>query len=418
MFYRFGHWLLSALLLVIANVLLLVHNYPVALVMLLDLVFALCFALLTYKYSSTRQNTINLIDTLLISLRQGDYALRAAHGKDAQLYSTVEHLNALAQTMQADQRALAEQSDLLKQIIEKLDCALIVFDKQSVAFANSYAERTFVDCYKDDAWRWFQSLQAQQKQGKVSVMLEGTEHAFLLEHDSCYIANKPHTLLVLKQLDSILYQQEKDALQRFVRILSHEINNTLAPIGTVARSLTKRLNGELNIERFSSGLSLINERANYLKSFMGNYASLAKLPPAHKQIVALSEFCAQLQSIYTRLKVESTADLLGFFDTSQIKQVLCHLINNAQEACTPPPEVTLSITPDADKLTFSVTDTGPGFSNLNEAAEAFYTTKADGNGIGLMLSRIIIENHGGQLKLGNNPSGGAKVSFSVERGGG
>lgn len=114
MFYRFGHWLLSALLLVIANVLLLVHNYPVALVILLDLVFALCFALLTYKYSSTRQNTINLIDTLLISLRQGDYALRAAHGKDAQLYSTVEHLNALAQTMQADQRALAEQSDPAK----------------------------------------------------------------------------------------------------------------------------------------------------------------------------------------------------------------------------------------------------------------------------------------------------------------
>ncbi|USD30388.1 HAMP domain-containing histidine kinase [Pseudoalteromonas sp. SCSIO 43201] len=417
MFYRFGHWLLNALLLVIVNVLLMIHHYPITLIVLVDLIFIACGVLLAYHFGSTRQHTINLIDTLLISLRQGDYALRAVHAKDRQLHSTVEHVNALAQTMQADQRALAEHSDLLKQIIEKIDCALIVFDSQKVAFANSYAERTFLDCYKDDVSGWFQSLQAERKQGKVSVMLSGVEHAFLLEHDSCYIANKPHTLLVLKQLDSILYQQEKDALQRFVRILSHEINNTLAPIGTVARSLTKRLNGDIDIDRFSSGLALINERASYLKSFMGNYASLAKLPPAHKQIVALNEFCAQLQSIYPQLKIESTADLLGFFDTSQIKQVLCHLINNAHEACTPSPEVTLNITVGADKLVFSVTDTGPGFSNLNEAAEAFYTTKADGSGIGLMLSRIIIENHSGQLKLGNNPSGGAKVSFCVERGG-
>lgn len=129
---------------------------------------------------------------------------------------------------------------------------------------------------------------------------------------------------------------------------------------------------------------------------------------------------AQLRSTVEHLNALAQtmqADLLGFFDTSQIKQVLCHLINNAQEACTPSPEVKLNITPDADKLVFSVTDTGPGFSNLNEAAEAFYTTKADGNGIGLMLSRIITENHGGQLKLGNNPSGGATINFSVERGG-
>ncbi|RXF05589.1 HAMP domain-containing sensor histidine kinase [Pseudoalteromonas sp. PS5] len=417
MFYRFGHWLLNALLLVIVNVLLMIHHYPITLIVLVDLIFIACGVLLAYHFGSTRQHTINLIDTLLISLRQGDYALRAVHAKDRQLHSTVEHVNALAQTMQADQRALAEHSDLLKQIIEKIDCALIVFDSQKVAFANSYAERTFLDCYKDDVSGWFQSLQAERKQGKVSVMLSGVEHAFLLEHDSCYIANKPHTLLVLKQLDSILYQQEKDALQRFVRILSHEINNTLAPIGTVARSLTKRLNGDIDIDRFSSGLALINERASYLKAFMGNYAALAKLPPAHTQIINVSEFCAQLQSAYPQLQVKNTTEQFGFFDPSQIKQVLCHLINNALEACTPPPEVALSIIPDSDKLVFTVTDTGPGFSNLNEAAEAFYTTKADGNGIGLMLSRIIIENHSGQLKLGNNPSGGAKVSFCVERGG-
>ncbi|WP_419147149.1 sensor histidine kinase [Pseudoalteromonas 'SMAR'] len=416
MFYRYGHWLLNTLLLAIVNALLIVHGYPITLIMLVDLVFVLCLALLAYQYGSTRQNTINLIDTLLISLRQGDYAVRAVHGKDSQLHSTVGHLNALAQAMQADQRALAEQSDLLKQIIEKIDCALIVFDSHSVAFANSYAERAFLNSYKDNAMSWFQSLQAQQKQGKVWLMVNETEHAFLFQHDSCYIANKPHTLLVLKQLDSILYQQEKDALQRFVRILSHEINNALAPIGTVARSLTKRLSGDLDLEKFNRGLSLINERTNYLKSFMGNYASLAKLPPANKQIVVLSELCIQLQSIYPQLKVECTAEQFGFFDASQIKQVLCHLINNSQEACTPPPEITLTITFDDNKLRFSVTDTGPGFSNLNEAAEAFYTTKADGNGIGLMLSRIIIENHGGQLKLCNIPRGGANVSFCLEWG--
>lgn len=410
-----GRWLTSLLLLVLVNWLFFRHNYPVSLILLIDLIAILWFLIETYRDTVAKQNTINLIDTLLISLRQGDYSIRANEAQDNALSTTVDHLNALATTMQNDQRLLAEQQDLLKQIIEKVDFALMVFNQEQCIYENDYAKNTFNNQTLNSRWQWYQGLLDNSQNGRVNLTLDGKQHTFLVEHSICYMGAEPFTLLVLKQLDSILYQQEKDALQKFVRILSHEINNTLAPIGTVARSLNKRLSNDVNVDSFATGLALINERANYLKSFMDNYVSLAKLPSANKSVENCDNLSNEIAEIYPSIKISCEENLHGFFDVSQIKQVLCHLINNALEAQSPQPHIEFSINANHGKLIFSVSDNGPGFSNLADASTAFYTTKQSGNGIGLMLSRIIVENHKGQLVLSNNASGGALVTFSLER---
>ena len=410
-----GRWLTSLLLLVLVNWLFFRHNYPVSLILLIDLIAIIWFLIETYRDTVAKQNTINLIDTLLISLRQGDYSIRANEAQDNALSTTVDHLNALATTMQNDQRLLAEQQDLLKQIIEKVDFALMVFNQEQCIYENDYAKNTFNNQTLNSRWQWYQGLLDNSQNGRVNLTLDGKQHTFLVEHSICYMGAEPFTLLVLKQLDSILYQQEKDALQKFVRILSHEINNTLAPIGTVARSLNKRLSNDVNVDSFATGLALINERANYLKSFMDNYVSLAKLPSANKSVESCDNLSNEIAEIYPSIKISCEENLHGFFDVSQIKQVLCHLINNALEAQSPQPHIEFSINANHGKLIFSVSDNGPGFSNLADASTAFYTTKQSGNGIGLMLSRIIVENHKGQLVLSNNASGGALVTFSLER---
>ena len=292
---------------------------------------------------------------------------------------------------------------------------MLVFNEHSCIFANYYAKQTLDDDSQKNMWSWYQALLTKQNQGKVLLTINNKQHAFLMEQSYCEIGEQKYVLLVLKQLDSILYQQEKDALKKFVRILSHEINNTLAPIGTVARSLNKRLANDIDKDSFATGLTLINERANYLKSFMDNYVSLAKLPAAQKHIEQCDVLCEQLAAIYPQLAIQCETKLTGFFDISQIKQVLCHLINNALEASVPSPNVLLKVTSHFEHIVFDITDNGPGFSNLEDAGTAFYTTKSGGNGIGLMLSRIIIENHGATLKLQNRTSGGAWVQFSLER---
>ncbi|KPV95500.1 Sensor protein FixL [Pseudoalteromonas sp. P1-9] len=410
-----GRWLTSLLLLILVNGLLITHSYPLALILLVNLTSALWFLIETYRDAIAKRNTINLIDTLLISLRQGEYAIRANEAQDSALSSTVEHLNALATKMQRDQRLVAEQQDLLAQIIEKVDFALLVFNERSCIFRNQYAAQTFDASNQSNIWAWYKALLANQQQGKVALTIDGKQHAFLIEQSHCRIGDQNYVLLVLKQLDSILYQQEKDALKKFVRILSHEINNTLAPIGTVARSLNKRLANDIDRDSFATGLTLINERANYLKSFMDNYVSLAKLPAANKNIESCDALCKQLTAIYPDIKIQYEQNLFGFFDISQIKQVLCHLINNAREASSPSPDVSLKLSANQTDIIIDVTDTGPGFSNLEDAGTAFYTTKSGGNGIGLMLSRVIIENHGAALKLQNQTEGGAWVQFSLER---
>jgi len=225
----------------------------------------------------------------------------------------------------------------------------------------------------------------------------------------------PHTLIVLSDVSRALREEERSAWQRLIRVLGHELNNSLAPIKSIAGSLTSRLKrsslNEEEREDFDKGLSIIEGRAESLNRFLQAYRQLAQMPSPKLQPVPLRSLVERVAGLETRVVVEvrNDADVVVQADPDQLEQMLINLIKNAVEATKEMQQaeapmiseviVGWELTP-ADVI-LKVEDNGPGIMNPSNAFVPFYTTKQGGSGIGLVLSRQIAEAHGGRLELIN-----------------
>jgi nitrogen fixation/metabolism regulation signal transduction histidine kinase len=218
----------------------------------------------------------------------------------------------------------------------------------------------------------------------------------------------PHELLVLTDLSRTLREEERKAWQRLVRVLGHEMNNSLAPIKSIAGSLENLLRRDPPPSDWRddarSGLSVIAARAESLSRFMHAYARLARLPPPQKEEIDLGELVRRVVGLETRLQVRITEGpmITVAADAAQIEQLLINILHNAVDASL---ETGGGVTagwrwlPDCAEV--FVRDEGPGVMNPANLFVPFFTTKPGGSGIGLALSRQIAEAHGGSLTLAN-----------------
>ncbi|MFD2178013.1 sensor histidine kinase [Veronia pacifica] len=380
------------------------HDYPQQVVILIWLLYVSLICGIALKMTHRDKKQLNIVNTLIHAMVERDFTLRGVEVADTRLNDTVEMLNELADRLENDRRQTIEHQQLTSQLIEQLDAAVFVVNSdRQLILSNSYARRTLEPVYRDLGFAdWIEVMQTNLSASTVTIDIDGNNHTFLLEADTCLLNGVRHDIYLFKQVDNVLYQQEKQALQRFVRVISHEINNTIAPVGTIARSLSKRLDKPFSRENFASGLQLINERSQYLTDFIRAYSALAKLPAPSIETVDLQLFMEDLRTIYPSLVITSEGRHTAHFDRGQVKQALCHLINNAYEAASDETSVVRLEVETTNGACFNVIDQGPGFSNLEEACTPFYTTKSSGNGIGLMLARSIAENHTGRLELRNN----------------
>ncbi len=238
------------------------------------------------------------------------------------------------------------------------------------------------------------------------------EETYHLSRRNFSLNGRRHELLLIRLLTPELRRQEVQTWKKVIRVISHELNNSLAPIASLAHSGAELLRRGQH-DRLPVALSTIEERARHLESFLRDYARFAKLPTPRAEPIALPRFVDKLR-IQVQFAIDGRVpDEVAHFDAVQMEQALINLLKNAHESGGAPQEVALGVRRVADGWRFDVLDRGSGMNEavLANALLPFYSTKRSGTGLGLALAREIAEAHGGRIALLNRDGGGLCVSM-------
>ena len=372
--------------------------------------------------SSAREHTIRPLQTmsnLLAALREGDYSIRArgARGGNA-LGEVLLEINSLGETLRLQRLGAFEATALLRTIMSEIDVAVFTFDpKRRLRLVNRAGE-TLLGQPMDkllgktaDELALNRCLEANEDE-PLTLNFAGASGRWGVRRSTFREEGLPHELLVLTDLSRTLREEERRAWQRIVRVLGHEMNNSLAPIKSLAASLESLMRRDPLPPDWkddaSSGLHSIASRADSLSRFLQAYTRLTKLPPPQKQHVDLGELVQRVVDLEPRLnvKVMPGPKTVIRADAAQIEQALINLVHNAVDAALEAHgEVSIGWREKEDAVEIFVQDEGPGIMNPANLFVPFFTTKPEGSGIGLPLSRQIAEAHGGSLALTNRKAG-------------
>jgi two-component system, NtrC family, nitrogen regulation sensor histidine kinase NtrY len=355
------------------------------------------------------QTLANLIE----AIRCGDYTLRGRRATPGDtLGEVVREINKLGETLQRQRLESLEATALVHTVLEELDTAVMAFDdSRQLKLANrsavdlmgrsseSMLGRTATELGLDD-------LLARGSNAVAFMTFGGRSGRFEVQRSSFRQGGVPHTLVMVSDLSRALREEERRAWQRLIRVVGHEINNSLAPIKSLAGTLKDMLcrQAEPCDEDVLEGLSLIGDRADSLSKFVATYSQLARLPAPTKTPVSLNSLLHRLVALpaYSGVRVVAPFELEVPADAGQLEQALINLMKNAVEASAGgASEVEVAIGRTRDSVTIEIRDSGAGIANPDNLFVPFFTTKPGGSGIGLALSRQIVEAHGGTLAVEN-----------------
>ncbi len=382
----------------------------------LALAAALLFTLaLTLRLRQRVIYPLYTLSNLLEALREGDYSLRGSRARrgDA-IGDVVWEINALSRTLREQRLKVEETSALFGKVIAAIDIALFSFDgARRLRLLNPAAERLLGRRAAEALGMEAATLGLEEALDSTgSAVLNrafpGGSGRFEARRFGFREGGLPLELLAITDLSRALREEERQAWQRLIRVLSHELNNSLAPIKSMAGTLSTMLAIERPApdwrEDAQIGLRVIADRAEALSRFMIGYATLARLPAPRKQQLDLRQLLRRVVTLEQRLPValEDGAPLPLAADPDQLEQALINLLRNAVEASLPESGgVQLRATADRVDVRIELLDEGLGLAGSDNLFVPFFTTKPGGSGIGLVLARQIVEAHGGQLTLQN-----------------
>ncbi len=366
---------------------------------------------------------LQTLSNLLAALREEDFSFRArtSRREDDALTEAMREVNMLADTLREQRLGALEATALLRKVMEEIDVAVFAFDAAArLRLVNRAGERLLARPAErllgEDATALGlgEALRSDAPR-VVDLTFAAGPGRWEVRHGTVRQGGLPLQLLVLADVSRALRDEERQAWQRLIRVLGHELNNSLAPIKSVAGSLESLLgrarrpaDWEDDLRR---GLAVIAARAEALSRFMEAYSRLARLPPPQLQEVEVAPLVQRAARLETRVPVEVAAgpDVRVTADADQIEQLLINLLRNAAEASLETGgrvRVGWAMADGgASQVEVWVDDEGPGLPQTANLFVPFFTTKAQGSGIGLVLSRQIAEAHGGSLSLQNRQPG-------------
>ncbi|MCW8196209.1 HAMP domain-containing protein [Proteobacteria bacterium 005FR1] len=357
------------------------------------------------------------------SYRDGDFSVSLGTDRRDEIGALVKAFNEIGDVLRAERQNLFQRELLLDTVIQSTPTALVLTDLAGhVVYSNTAARKLFRAGRRIEGFD-FEELVGdvqpdlldpvrEQREGLITVASGGEEEVFHLSHGHFTLNTRPHHLYLFKQLTRELTRQEVATWKKVIRVISHELNNSLAPITSLAHS-----GGELvrrgDSSRLATVFASIEERGAYLKKFIDGYARFAKLPAPQSEVVDWRSFVESLNEMIQFRVREPLPEGPGCFDPVQIQQVMLNLLKNAVEAGSEPEDVEVEVRSDRLRTRIDVRDRGAGMSDsvLQHALLPFYSTKKSGTGLGLSLSREIVEAHGGSLSVSNREGGGLEVSF-------
>jgi two-component system, NtrC family, nitrogen regulation sensor histidine kinase NtrY len=400
---------------------------------------------------------LQTIANVIASLREEDYSFRARNAapEDALGELSLE-VNALADMLSDEKIRNIEATALLQRVVDEIDAPLFAFDPaRTLRLVNPAGEHLLRQPKARMLGHGAAELSLEEcltaaNESLVELNLKDSQARWLLRRSSFRQNGVPHTLVVLSDVSRALREEERRAWQRLIRVLGHELSNSLAPIKSIAGSLSSRVSStpmDADVRSdLQRGLEIIETRSASLQRFLEAYRKLAQMPAPVLRAVSLVPLVTRAASLETRVKVclQAGPDVVFQADPDQLEQMLINLVRNAADAVletsggqglTGPAlsgstnEERFSVTgrpstgkvvvrwdSNEENVTLAIEDDGPGLSNPANVFTPFYTTKPNGSGVGLVLSRQIAEAHGGSIEIGNRPGGrGCVVKVVLRR---
>mgnify|MGYP001555789748 FL=1 len=366
---------------------------------------------------------IRALSGSVVAFRDGDFSFSIGSHRGDEVGELVDAHNELGRVLREERQHLFQRELLLDTVVQNTPTALALVEQGGhVVYAN-IAARQLLNGGRTMNGELFDAILANAPEplaravasggdGLFSVQLEHEEETFHLSQRAFKLQGKPHTLYQLKRLTRELARQEVATWKKVIRVISHELNNSLGPIRSLSHS-GREFARKGDVARLSTVFETIEERTHHLETFTQGYARFAKLPQPRPEPVAWQPLLDALGHNYRFALAGALPPSPGWFDRAQIEQVLINLLKNAHESGSAPDAIELGVTPRGREIRIDVRDRGSGMSEavLANALLPFYSTKRSGSGLGLALAREIAEAHGGRVQLSNRADGGLTVTL-------